>query len=383
MKTRRMATRNSRRSLLQAVCGLCCALSLGLVGCGHSGSSVGPGPDRSADFALSLDPASVNLLLKPGQTTPVTLDLVSVNGFPSPITLTAANGLLATFVTPTVPSLPKGTTKVTLNVTVPADTGPLPVALVAYVSATGGGMTRYLNSSLQSSSDSAGGMLRLAIPGLTFARQGLNYSPFHSAAPFDTVNLTGTVPLIGAGLPGPVTVTLTNPNAGVTATLAKSTFTPTGPAGVIQEDVRIDLHLSAPLGGGAYPFTLKATGTDGATSTYTVYLYMISVAFAGPPPTLAIADTIGNKVSVEADLAIVGPPGLTAHLTALSPYSLLRLTITPQDVLIPASGTFTQHVAIEAEVLGTTFPHTYTVDLTASLGGSRISQPAPFTLTVQ
>lgn len=380
--------RKLRFRLVRAVCGLCCALCLGVVGCGSSSSSAGPGLDSTADFGIVLDPASANTLLKPGQTTPVTLDLVSFNGFPQPVALKATPvGLTTVFVTPTFPSLPKGITKVVLNVTVPIGASPAPIGFVAYISAAGGGLTRYLNSGAFNNKGGTGA-LGLPIAGLAVASQKASYfSPFPAAAPFAVSDLTGSLPLVGVSVAGAVIVTAANPYPGITASLGKSVFTPAGSAGTIQENVPIHVHIDAGTGGGSYPFPLTLTAADGTKMTYTVNLYILSMTFAAPV-TLTVGPVAGGASeatgSVEADLTLTGlpiPEG-SVSFNVTSPQSNIVLTITPTSVPLQSSAVFTQHVTIQAKVRVFSPPAAYRLDLQGFVTNVGVYH-APFTLQVQ
>lgn len=262
------------RVVVRAACGLLCLLAMGLAGCGGDGSASTPvsaGPDRSADFGLLLDPVSKNVLLKPGQTVPLTLDLVSANGFANPITLSAANvptGWTTTFATPTVSSLPKGITKVVVNVTVPTGASPALSFPVGQIKATGGGTTRYLFSgdvpNLAEAGDPPVGELLVSVAGVSLVTYGPNsfYVPATNITlfAFTPGDVTGRVRLYAVGLTGPVTIALTNSNPGLTAVLPRSTFTPTN--GAIDVTVLINVHAGASVPGGSYPLTVTATTPD-------------------------------------------------------------------------------------------------------------------------
>ena len=274
MASRGQQTRQDRLRIFGV---LLCALPLGLTGCGGGGAgSTSPGPDRSADFAVLIDPVSKNTLLKPGQATPITLDLISVNGFPSPVTVSADNlptGWTAVFAAPTVSSLPKGTTTVVLSVTAPADAGPGRSVSACKIKATGGGTIRYLNSADPYSFGEAGDVyapakrsdLTVDVAGVSLASfQRLSFPP---PTAFTSRDLTGRVILNAVGLTGPLTVTLANSNPGLTFRLTKSVFPPTN--GAIAEDIPIQIHVEASVGPGAYPFTVTATAPDNTRTTLT------------------------------------------------------------------------------------------------------------------
>ncbi|MCW3055510.1 MAG: hypothetical protein JWN14_4680 [Chthonomonadales bacterium] len=381
----KMGNMQKHAPLMAIACGLLSALGVGLVGCGGGSSNNGPGPDRSADFSLIVDPVSVNTVLQSGQTTPITLDLVSANGFPHPVTLSSDGtgfGFSRTvFTTPTLSSLPKGVTKVVLNVTVPPGTGPRVSRLISIVSAAGGGVTRPLNSGVFNTLRS--GELHIAIEGSALNISNLPpfYTPFLPNA-FDNSQLIARVPFVSVGHSGPITVTLTNPNPNVTATLDTSTFNPVGPTHALEYQVSIDMHADLTLPAGTYPFTLTATAGDGAKLITTLNLYIVSAAFVGTPPTLTVAKNGGAAASVDADLVIHGPPGLPVDFTAPAPQQNITLTVTPNTATIPASGTLTQHVTLAVTLPFGSFPATYSIPLRVS-GGSRLSQPAAFTLKVQ
>jgi len=380
--------RKKRLPRMAIACGLLGALGVGLVGCGGGSSNKDPGPDRSADFSLIVDPVSVNTVLQSGQTAPITLDLVSDNGFPHPITLSSDGtdfGFSRTsFTTPTLSSLPKGVTKVVLNVTVPPDTGPRVSRLISIVSAAGGGVTRPLNSGVFNTLRT--GELHIAIGGSALNISNLPpfYTPF-LADPFDHSHLIANVPFVSVGHSGPITVTLTNPNPNVTATLGTSTFNPVGPTNALEYEVPIDMHADLTLPAGTYPSTLTATAGDGAKLITTLNLYIVSAAFVGTPPTLTVAGNGGaaaSVASVAADLVINGPSGLPVAFMAPAPLQNITLAISPNTATIPASGTLTQHVTLTATLPFGSFPATYSIPLTVS-GGSRLSQPAAFTLKIQ
>ena len=258
-------------ALVRAACGLLFLLAVGLAGCGGNGSGSTPvsaGPDRSADFGLLIDPVSKNALVKPGQTIPLTLDLVSANGFPNPITLSAdkvPTGWTTTFAMPTVSSLPKGITKVVVNVTVPVGASPVLSFSVGQIKATGGGTTRYLDSgyvpNLTEAGDPPIGQLLVSVAGVSLT----TYEPYPFYVPatnltlvaFRSGDVTGRVALYAVGLTGPVTIALTNSNPGLTAVLPQSTFTPTN--GAINVNVPINVHADASVPSGFYPLTVTAT----------------------------------------------------------------------------------------------------------------------------
>ena len=144
----------------------------------------------------------------------------------------------------------------------------------------------------------------------------------------------------------------------------------------------INLHIPTPLAGGAYPFTLTATAPDGSKSTYTVYLNVLTMAFANGTPTLTVT-TIGAPTSVTAPLTITGPPGASFPLTVTSPLgSALPLTLSPTTITIPASGTITQPLTIQAELSGSAALATYTVNINGSVSSS-FPQTVSFTLQIQ
>lgn len=266
--------------------GLLCALTVGMVGCGGGSSSTSTGsgstntgPDRSADFAVLVDPISKNLFLKPGQTLPVTLDLVSANGFPTPVTVSIANvpaGWTASFAAPTVSSLPQGVTKVVLNVTAAADAGPIGSFRVGQIKATGGGTTRYLNAADAVSPDEGGfvpspeqrSSLTVAVAGVSLGT--LEPSSFPTHAAFTVGDVNGLILLYGVGLTGPVTIKITGSNPGLTASLKQSTFPPAN--GAISADVPIYVHIDSSVGPGVYPFTVTETAPDGTHATVTIHL---------------------------------------------------------------------------------------------------------------
>jgi len=271
-----------QRATLWAAWGLLFLLAVGLVGCGGGGGGSAPvvaAPDRSADFGLVIDPASKNVVLKPGQPTPITLDLVSANGFPNPITLSADKvpaGWTTVFAAPTVSSLPKGITRVVVTVTTPAEAGPAISMSAGQIKAIGGGTTRYLFSGdvpiLTEAGDPPVGELLVSVDGVFlgifggtfFYVPGTNI-PLSAFTPGD---VTGRVNLYAAGLTGPVTIALTNNNPGLTAALSQSTFTPTN--GAINVSFLINVHADASLAAGNYPLTLTATTPNHPTTNLTV-----------------------------------------------------------------------------------------------------------------
>ncbi|MCW3100025.1 MAG: hypothetical protein JWL77_5643 [Chthonomonadaceae bacterium] len=273
-----------QHGLLRIVCGLLCSLLLGLAGCGSGGSGgTSPGPDRSADFAIVLDPANKNLLLKPGQTMPVTLDLVSANGFPNPVTVSIDNvptGWTVAFAAPTVSSLPPGVTKVVLNVTPAANAVPNVSTSAGRIKATGGGTTRYLNGAVPISPDEGGTVptpaqksdLTVAVAGVSLGTLEPTSFPTHAA--FTAGDVNGRALLYGVGLTGPVMVTITNSTPGLTAVLDKSTFPPTN--GLINESIPIHVHIDATVGPGVYPFTVTETAPDSTQTTVTIHLIVSS-----------------------------------------------------------------------------------------------------------
>ena len=393
-------TRNTERvrrtaRWFQTACGLFCVLAVGLAGCGGGGSGTTPaapgsggsptgggggptgsGPDRTADFVINTDPASESTLLKPGQTLPVTLDLFSVNGFPSAITLSASDvtpGWTVVPVTPTVSSLPKGVTKVVFNVTAPADAPP-PGGAIAQIKAVGGGLTRYLNGGgVYSPKDD--GKLQVNVAGLTLHTYAPGTSPFASPFAFVANDLNGNVDLVGGGLTGPVTVAVTSANPGLTATLVKSVFTPY--SGAIQDSVQIKLHVDSSVGGGAYPLTLTATAPDGTKATSILLLYVKSVAFVGSPE-LSIGKAAGSTASVAADLTITGAPGGVVQLTIPNAPTKIDLTVSPASVTIPASGTITQRLTLQGRMTTTSTPTAFGVDLMATFGDGSSQSPTFF-----
>jgi hypothetical protein len=394
--------------LLPAVCGVLCVFSAALAGCGSDSSSAAagggaagaggaggavgsggggggaasPGPDRSADFAINIDPASKNAIVKPGQTVPVTLDLLSINGFQNAINLAVGKipaGWTATFATPTVSSLPKGTTKVTLNVTAPAG-APTGTVLGSFqVSATGGGVTRYLNGG-GIYDPASGGSLSIGVAGISLHTFAVGETPFNVPFALVTNDLSGSVSIQGIGLTGPVTVALTNNNAGLTATLVQSTFTPID--GAIGSNVQIKLHVDPTVVGGAYPFTLTATAPDGTSATSTFNLYVKSVAFVGASfPELFINGAVGSTGSVGADVKITGVPTAVVQLTIPNPPANIGLNVAPTSVTIPASGTITQHVTLQGQMLLKTSPTAYGIDLTGTFPDTS-SQSTSFIIRV-
>jgi hypothetical protein len=388
--------------LLAPVCGLLCLCCCGLWGCGGGGGassvatgtggtstgtggtsgtgsgSTSAGPDRTADFVLKLDAAGTGVIFKPGQTLPITLDLFSVNGFPSAITLSVnqlAPGWTVVPATPTISSLPKGITKVIVNVTAPANASPGTAVLAAKITATGGGLTRNLNGSNVYDA-SVGNGLVVGVSGMNLQTFPLGSSPFVSPFAFVSNDLTGNVALLAIGSSGPVTVSVTSSTPGLTASLVQSSFTP-GSNGAVDELVPIKLHIDSSLGGGAYPLTLTATASDGTKATSTFSLYVKSFSFVASP-SLNISGRVGSTASVEADVIITGAPTSVVQFTIPDGPDSFKLTVSPTSVTIPASGSITQHVALQGQTLVQTSPTAFTVSLTGTFGDMSSQSPSFF-----
>jgi len=387
--------------VLATVFGLLCLGCCGLWGCGGDGGgssvatgtggtstgtggtngtgsgSTSAGPDRTADFVLNLDAASKGALLKPGQTLPITLDLFSVNGFSSAITLSVSQltpGWTVVPATPTIPSLPKGITKVVVNVTAPANASPGAAVGVAKITATGGGLTRYLNGGAVYDV-SVGGGLVVSVAGISLQTFPVGFSPFPSPFAFSSNDLTGNVSLLAAGFSSPVTVAVTGSAPGLTATLAKSSFAPTG--GIVDDLVAVKLQVDSTLGGGAYPVTLTATAPDGMKATSTFYVYVKSVSFV-TPPSLTISGQVGSTASVEADVIITGAPTGVVQFTIPDAPDNIKLTVSPTSVTIPASGSITQHITLQGQTLVKTSPRAFTASLTGTFGDMSSQSPSFF-----
>ena len=348
---------------------LCAAL---LTGCGSDSSSVGvlgstttntaggssnnqtgnsgsPGPDRSADFAINTDAVSKNTFIKPGQTLTVTLDLLSINGYPNPITLSAAkmtSGWTAVFPNPTVASLPKGITKVTFNLTAPSTAAPTDNGSVQ-ITASSGNTIRYLDGgAVYKPSD--GGNFSATVTGLALTQVASGTTPF-SQVPFagSSGDVTAFISLSGAGLTGPVTVTLTNPNAGLSVSLPTSTFTPTTAS--LFGTVQVVAHLTGSEAGGGYPLTLTAAAADGTKATTTFSLYLKSAKLTGSP-TLILSGAVGSTASITKDLLVTGLPGTVVQLSTVNLPTGINVTVSPTSVTVPASGSIAQPVTLQAQI---------------------------------
>ncbi len=383
IKSRRQCAGMSR-----IVCVILIAFSIGIVGCGGGGGSSTNGGanvgtlDRSADFAISTEPANATILIKPGQTLPIALDLISANGFSSRITLAVSslqNGLTAAFATPTVSSLPKGITKVILNVTAPAGIRPIVVFSAAQITATGGGLTRTLNSGVLAARD--GGNLSVATAGLLLEPLA-DFSPFIAPFAFTVADVTGKEPLTGVGQTGPVTVTVTSSTPGIAATVLNPIFTPAGPTGIIQDDVQIRLHIDPIVEGGTYPLRLTATAADGTKSTATVVVFIKLLQFVAAP-TLTVSGAAGSSGSIESDVVIAGASGTVVQLSLTSPTPNIGVAITPSTVTIPTSHTITQHITLQAQVLQTSSPGTYRGGMLTGTLPDGSSQSVPYTIEVK
>ena len=393
----KLTDRQIRPVLMRLMNGLLCVCLLGVAGCGSgdsgntpvggnhgagngtagsggNGGAAGSGADRSADFALKTDPASKNAVIKPGQTVPLTVDLISINGYPNTVTLHVKDvpaGWATTFTPPSVSSLPKGITKVIVNVTVPADTAPGSYYSGGKISATSGSVSRYLNGG-NVYVPSNGGDLNVTVSGLALQTYASGISPFTSPFAFTTGDLIGNIPLNGAGLIGPVTVALTNSNPGLTATVVMSTFVPEN--GVINSGVQIKLHIDPSVAGGAYPLTLTATAADGTKVTSTFSLYIQSAALSGFP-TLVLSSAAGSTASVGVDLTVSGAPGAVVNLTIPDAPTGISVTVAPTSVTIPPSGTIVQHLTLQGRTLQKTSLSSYGASLVGTFadGSSQVS----------
>lgn len=363
------------------------ALPMGLAGCGGSSGSTSPNPDRSADFAIITDPAGKNLLLKPGQTLPVTLDLISANGFPNLVTLsidTLPKGWTAVFAAPTLSVLPKGVTKVVLNVTAPVDTPPARLTGVGRVKATSGGTTRYLDGGnvalpaeeIGPSNPADGINLNVAVAGVSLTP----YEPNPATLAFRAGDITGRLILYAVGVTGPVTVTLANSNPGLTAALRNSTFLPTD--GFLGADIPVNIHLGPNLSAGVYSFTATATTSDHTQTTATLQLHTQSAVLQGAPE-ISVSGAAGSAGSVGADVTITGPPYSSVNFSVADAPANLRASVMPTTSFsVPPSGTLTQHITLSAQVLQQTAPTVYNVHLTTTFD-YQASQSSVFSIRVK
>jgi hypothetical protein len=354
----RYRSNESRPRFLSLLTGLTClaALSLALVGCGSdsttttigTGGTTSTGPDHTPDFAISSDAGLNNaFFVAPGQTLPVVLDLVSANGFSKAITLSVGQvptGWTAVFDTPTVNSLPKGTTKVTLRIAAPANAMPTDAPGGFQVKATSGSIVRYLDGgNVYVPSD--GGQVSVTVAGVTLQTFTAGQSPFAVASAGTASTPTGAISINGAGLTGPVTVSLTNNNPGLTVTLPKTTFTPSD--NYLSDTVQLQANIPASLPGGGYAMTLTAKTADGKTVQSPFYLYVEQVTFVAQP-TLSLGSAAGSTASVGADVTISGPGTAAVQVTVTGLPGGVQVVPSPATVTIPASGSIKQHFTLQA-----------------------------------
>jgi hypothetical protein len=264
---------------------LCLSMACGiLAGCGGGSSSStntatgGTGAAAKApdfDFKSATGGEGINYIAAGGKHS-FTLVLSSVNGMPSPVTLSATvpSGWTAAF-TPNNVALPVGDTTVTMTVTAAANAAPASTQNVVY-KAVGGGLTRYYSPGNFNPSISSRWLFQ--VNGIAFtvpASLTLGSQTGSFASTFPTgAGASGTgVTVIDAGSFGTVTPQVNGLPAGVTAVFD----TPTASIG--GDATRID-------------FTAIATGSPAAgTYPITVSFPFSGATYTSPPISLVVSST--------------------------------------------------------------------------------------------
>ncbi len=285
-------------ALWPAVMGALCVCVL-FAGCGGGSSSsntttggnAGGAAAKAPDFGFksATGGEAINYIAAGGKQS-FTLVLSSVNGMPSPVTLsaTAPTGWTVNF-SPNNVALPVGDTTVTMTVTAPANATPASTVNVLY-KALGGGLTRYYSPGTFNPSVSSRWVFQVDGIGYTVPASVTLASPIGSFA--------STFPT-GSGYSGMgATITYAGGSGTVTPTV---NGLPTGVSAVFDTP-------SLSIGGDAtsIDFTVISTGSP-APGTYPI---TISVALAGttttsPPFNLIVSSTpsASNGLLVSANTA--------------------------------------------------------------------------------
>lgn len=257
-----------------------------------------------ADFSLAPSPTSATL--QQGQTATYTITETKLNGFASPVALSAGNvptGAATSFSPQTLDTKSTSTLTVTTGTSTP--TGSYSIT----VTGTGGGVTHQLAVQLVVSSGSTFSLA--ATPSSATVAPGGTAS--YAVTPGTTNGFTGTVALSVTGAP-----------AGSTSTFAPASVS-MGSSSTLQVATKNN------TGTGTYTLTITGTsGTKQASTTVTLVVAVPSKAFSITSPNVVVP---GPGAGVGMNLSITNPNNQAVQITNLTVgiSSVTKSTTAPAD----------------------------------------------------